>query len=312
MTRNTTVKMPGGNVEFDIAVGRDKTPWKGYATDVPGLLVARLPRYHTISFGDHEATYRPATVWGIFHRGTGMRVLWLNYKTRREATHRINLLRDFDWSEDEWPDVTAEQLARILNPTREQELEDRVTELERRLQETREVLHEIADVLIGAHAELTAMQSEDRYVVVNTTRGPFYREPGECFVMPGEDTHTFSSIERAAHCVLDMVLEHGHDLESARIFHLTPVPERAAQKAFFAAVKERKEEVEEWYPNGDAPLWLSLSPVFHDHPPACAHCFKYPMCSHRDEPDYAPNGECAKALAVTGDGKVLEAYPWPS
>ena len=147
MTRNTTVTMPGGDVEFDIAVGRDKTPWNGYATDLPGLLVARLPRYHTVPFGEHKATYRPATTWGIFHRGTGMRVLWLSYKTRREATHRANLLRDLDWSEAKWPDVAAEQLARILNPTREQELEERVAKLECRLQETREVLQLTFEVL---------------------------------------------------------------------------------------------------------------------------------------------------------------------
>ena len=77
-------------------------------------------------------------------------------------------------------------------------------------------------------------------------------------------------------------------------------------------VKEREEEIGEWYHDGDAPLWLTLRPVIHDHPPACTHCFKYPMCSHRDEPDHAPGGECAKALAVTGDVQALEASPWPS
>ena len=71
-------------------------------------------------------------------------------------------------------------------------------------------------------------------------------------------------------------------------------------------------KIGEWYPDGDAPLWLTLHPVICDHPPACACCFKYPMCSHRDEPDYAPGGECAKALAVTGDVQALEVSPWPS
>jgi hypothetical protein len=150
------------------------------------------------------------------------------------------------------------------------------------------------------------MQDGDRYVVVNTTRGPFYREPGECFVMPGEDTHTFSSIERAAHCVLDAVLEHGHDLESARIYRLVPVPKPAVQSAFYAAVKEREEEVAERYPDRDVPSWLSLPPAFHDHPPACACCIKYPTCSHGDEPDDAPGSECARAPAVTGGAKALE------
>ena len=312
MTNNTTTRMPSGSVPFDAATGQDRIPWKGYATGVPGLLTARLLRCHTLSFGDRQATYGPATTWGIFHQGTGKRVLWLSYKTRREATSKANLLSDFDWSQQTWPDVTADRLARILNPTDEQVLEDRVAELERELQTTRETLHEVAAALSEAQAELTAMHSMDQYVVVNVTRGPVYREPGECFVIPGKDMHTFNSLERASHTVLNMVLEHGHDLLSARIHRLAPVPEHEAQKAFFAVVKEREGEIGEWYPDGDAPLWLTLRPMIRDHPPACAHCFKYPMCSHRDEPDYASGGECAKALAVTGNEQALEVQPWPS
>ena len=312
MTDDMTTQMPGGNVAFDAATGQNRIPWKGYATNVPGLLAARLLRCHTLSFGDHQATYGPATTWGIFHQGTGKRVLWLSYKTRRETTSKANLLGDLDWSQQIWPDVTADRLARILNPTDEQVLEDRVAELEYQVQETRETLHEVTAALSEAQAELATMQSIDQYVVVNVTRGPVYREPGECFVMPGEDTHTFSSIERASHTVLDMVLEYGHDLSSARIYRLAPVPEHELQKAFFAVVKEREEEVGEWYPDGDVPLWLTLRPMIKNHPPACAHCFKYPMCSHRDEPDYAPGGVCAKALVVTGDVQALEVQPWPS
>ena len=312
MTDNKTTRMPGGSVTFDAATGQDRITWKGYPTDVPGLLVARLLRCHTLSFGNHQATFRPATTWGIFHRGTGKRVLWLTYRTKRKATSKANLLGDFDWSQQTWPDVTADRLARILNPTDEQVLEDRVAELECELQEVRATLHEVATALSEAQAGLATMQSMDQYVVVNVTRGPVYREPGECFVMPGEDTHTFNSLERASHTVLDMVLEHGHDLSSARIYRLALVPEREMQKAFFAAVKEREEEIGEWYPDGDAPLWLTLRPVICDSPPACARCFKYPMCSHRDEPDCAPGGECAKALAVTGDVQALEVSPWPS
>jgi hypothetical protein len=303
MTGNTTVQMPGGNVAFDVAVGRDRTPWKGYASDLPGLLVARLPSYDAVPFGERKATYRPATTWGIFHRGTGMRLLWLSYRTRREATHRANALHEFDWSGNAWPEVTAEQLARILSPTPEQELQDQVAELEGQLRETREALHEIAGALSEAHAELAAVQGEERYVVVNTTRGPLYREPGECFVMPGEDTHTFSSIEPAAHCVLDAALESGHDLESARIYRLAPVPKPAVQSALSAAVREREEEIAERYPGGDAPHWLSL-------PHACQG--PTPTCGRRDEPDDVPGSECAGAPAGSGDGQALETSPWSS
>jgi hypothetical protein len=312
MTSNMTVQMPGGNVAFDVAVGRDRTPWKGYTTDLPGLLVARLPSYDTVPLGERKATYRPATTWGIFHLGTGMRLLWFSYRTRREATRWTNALHELDWSGQTWPEVTEEQLVRILIPTPEQELQDRVAELECQLRETREAMHEVAGALREAHAELAAVQGKERYVVVNTTCGPFYREPGECFVMPGEDTHTFSSIERAAHCVLDAVLEGGHDLDSARIYRLAQVPKRAVQEALFAAVREREEEVAERYPDGDAPLWLSLPPACQGPTPACARCPRCPACGHRDEPDDAPGSECAGARAATGGDKMPETAPWSS
>jgi hypothetical protein len=290
--------MPAGTVPFDAATGHDTIPWKGYATGVSGLLAARLLSPRTLSFAGRQATYRPASTWGLFHRATGLRILRTSYKTRREATSKASLLDGFDWSQPTWPDVTAEHLARLLNPTPEQILKERVATLEHQLRE--------------AQARWTAMQGIDQYVLVNATRGPVYGEPGERFVVPGQDTHTFHSLQRASHALLDMALEYGHDLSSAQVYRLAPVPERALHEAFFAAVKAREQEIEAWYPDGDAPMWLTLRPESDDHLPACAHCFKYPMCGHCDAPDDAPGGECTKALAVTGDEAILETSPWPS
>jgi len=83
------------------------------------------------------------------------------------------------------------------------------------------------------------------FVVVNTTRSSMWGRDGEYRVMPGEEPHTYGSVRTALGQVAILAVEHGHDLTTAQIFELVPVPLTGEMEAELEdRVKELNNEME--------------------------------------------------------------------
>ena len=65
----------------------------------------------------------------------------------------------------------------------------------------------------------------DKYVLVNESMGiAFLGREGEHYVMPGEDPHTYGSLEDAAEGLQTMIDEYDHTPQSSPIYRLVSVP----------------------------------------------------------------------------------------
>ncbi len=80
------------------------------------------------------------------------------------------------------------------------------------------------------------------YVVVNMTiRHPSLSSGGH-LVMPGENPHTYISLDEAVEQQVDLHYEHGHMPETAVIYKLTPVPLEEITPLFEATKEEMRED----------------------------------------------------------------------
>ncbi len=82
-----------------------------------------------------------------------------------------------------------------------------------------------------------------QYVVVNVTH-PIYAGIGEPYwfpVMPGEEPHTYGTLDEAAECLADLAEEYGHTPKTALIFKLEPVPIKEVERALEQAKRRLAE-----------------------------------------------------------------------
>jgi len=83
------------------------------------------------------------------------------------------------------------------------------------------------------------------YVVVNTTRlMHYFARYDEHPVMPGEEPHTYGTLEDAVEQQVSLHFENGHSPETAVVYELVPVSIKEVMPIFEAKVKEEKENNE--------------------------------------------------------------------
>jgi len=87
------------------------------------------------------------------------------------------------------------------------------------------------------------------YVVINTSRLAEWGRDGEFSVMPGDNPHTYTSLESAVECQAQLALESGHTIDSVPVYRLAVVPDEEVQPLFEKALlglKEELKDMEEW------------------------------------------------------------------
>jgi len=81
------------------------------------------------------------------------------------------------------------------------------------------------------------------FVVVNVSRPAPWPAPEDSFsLMPGEDPVTCATLERAVEVQARLAVEYGHNINSAPIYELVPVPDEVVEPLFEEALKRIKEE----------------------------------------------------------------------
>jgi hypothetical protein len=67
------------------------------------------------------------------------------------------------------------------------------------------------------------LHDERKFVLVNVTHGASGRS--DWFdLLPGEEPHTYTGLVEVLDDLATLAIEHGHDLQTARVFELAPVP----------------------------------------------------------------------------------------
>lgn len=82
----------------------------------------------------------------------------------------------------------------------------------------------------------------NQYVIVNVTRGPGWK-PYWFYVLPGEEPHTYGTLEEAAEGLLFVMEEYGHTIETAPIFKLEPISVEEIEAVLERIQEEGKDDL---------------------------------------------------------------------
>jgi hypothetical protein len=97
--------------------------------------------------------------------------------------------------------------------------------------------------LIPEEESARNLNNEDgsHYIVVNLSK----QFMGDGFYVCGEETHTHHTIKDGAELITQLLEEHDHTIESARLFKLVPVPLNEVADAIRQAVEDGYIELED-------------------------------------------------------------------